>query len=130
MPPNVAEVFDTYPAAARVKAMEIRGIIFATAKAEATTPLTETLKWGQPSYLTPPNIGSTIRLGWSSKSPTQISVYFICTTHLVDRFREIYPDTFEYEGNRVIHFDITANIPEKELAHCFAMALTYHKNKR
>ena len=129
IPANVEIVFATYPAPARSKLMEFRGLILATAKAENVGEITETLKWGQPSYLTAPKIGSTIRLGWSEKTPERVSVYFICTTHLVDRFRDIYPDTFTYDSGRVIHFDLTETIPETEFSHCLAMALTYHRNK-
>lgn len=129
IPAQVEAIFATYPAAARTKIMELRGLILATAKTENVGNIEETLKWGQPSYLTPPKIGSTIRLGWSEKNPNRASTYFTCTTHLVDRFCDIYPDRFTYDSGRVIHFDLSETIPETEFSHCLAMALTYHRNK-
>lgn len=127
---DVAKVYAGFPEGVRKFAVDVRALIYETAEVENVGAIVETLKWGQPAYLTAPNIGSTIRLGWSAKKPNVLSVYFICTTHLVDRFCEIYPDTFVYEGGRAIHLDLNASIPKKELSHCFAMALTYHKNKR
>lgn len=126
---DVAAVFASFPPPAQAKLMEIRLMIYEVAKSENVGPLNETLKWGQPSYLTAPKIGSTVRLGWSEKNPDSVSAYFICTTHLVDRFREIYPNSFEFIANREIRFDLSAPLPEKELSHCLAMALTYHRNK-
>lgn len=129
IPPHVETVFATYPAAARAKISELRTLIYTTAKAENVGAIEETLKWGQPSYLTAPKIGSTIRLGWSDKAPTRVSAYFTCTTGLVDRFRDIYPDLFNFDSGRVIHFELSETIPEIEFSHCLAMALTYHRKK-
>ena len=72
-------------------------------------------------------LGSSVRI---DKRGEGVSVYFICNTGLVDRFREIYPETFNYVGNREIHFAQDDHVNEDELSHCIAMALTYHKNKK
>lgn len=86
------------------------------------------MKWGQPSFIAKPkSVGSTVRI---DKKGDGVSVYFICTTGLVERFRDIYPDTFNYIGNREIHFGPDDVFPEEELSHCISMALTYHKNKK
>ncbi len=62
--PNVAEVFKNYPNEAREKLLELRKLIFNTANSiEGVGTLEETLKWGQPSYLTSETkSGSTIRI--------------------------------------------------------------------
>src|SRR5260370_37333640 len=62
--PRVEAVFSAYPEPLRAKLLALRRLIFATAKAtEGVGALQETLKWGQPSYLTPATgSGSTIRL--------------------------------------------------------------------
>ncbi len=129
IPSDVEATFATYPDRIRDKLLSIRDMIMSAAKDTNVGALTETLKWGQPAYLTAPKTGSTIRLGWSSKHPDRASVFFICHTHLVDRFREIYPDSFNYVDNRELFFHETDTIPETELGHCLAMALTYHRNK-
>jgi len=89
--------------------------------------LEETLKWGEPSYLT--KNGSTVRIDWKEKKPNQFAMYFKCTSKLVPTFKKIYANTFEFEGNRAIIFKLNNKIPEKELKHCISMALTYHKIK-
>ena len=91
------------------------------------TDLEETLKWGEPSYLT--KFGSTIRIDWKPSAPKHYAMYFHCQSKLVATFKEVYPHTFHYQGNRAIVLDIKAKLPEKELKHCITLALTYHKVK-
>lgn len=125
---DVKAVFDAYPVDIRKRLLALRALIYATAAAtEGVGPLTETLKWGQPSYLTEQTkSGSTIRID-ATKTPGQIAVYFICHTHLVDRFRSLFPDALRYDGNRAILFDAEDEIDEDVLAQCLAMALTYKR---
>ena len=123
--PAVAEAFRAFPKTARTRLLALRETIFDVA---AATPgvgaLAEMLKWGEPAYLTPSGAGSTIRLGWKTKAPDEVAMYFICTTGLVDRFREIYPRDFRFGGNRALLFDLGAEVPDKPLRHCIALALT------
>ena len=85
----------------------------------------ECLKWGQPSFVTEnPKSGSTIRIDAVGNTPDAVAMYFICTSGLVERFREQYLDAFDYEGNRALVFRAGDDLPEAELAHCIAMALT------
>jgi hypothetical protein len=89
--------------------------------------LEETLKWGEPSYIS--KHGSTIRIDWKEKAPDQVSIFFKCTSKLVPTFRKIYPDIFKYEGNREIKFDLEEALPKQELKQCLKAALLYHKVK-
>lgn len=51
--PAVAAVFAAYPAGMRKRLLALRALVLdVAAKTEGVGPLTETLKWGQPSYLT------------------------------------------------------------------------------
>ncbi|CAN5155199.1 hypothetical protein BH10PSE10_BH10PSE10_05750 [soil metagenome] len=94
-------------------------------------PLEETLKWGQPSYLTTETgSGSTVRIDRVKSNEDRIAIYFHCQTDLVATFRELYPTQLEYGGNRSILLDATAKISEKALHHCIGLALTYHARKR
>lgn len=126
MPPKIKQKFDAYPQAAKDMLMEIRQLILAVA-AEQGMAVEETLKWGQPSYLV--KGGSTIRYDWSAKSPTHVKLFFNCKTQLVETFREIYAEVFEFEGNRVILFKLSDTLPKTQLRHCILMAFTYHKIK-
>ena len=50
---EVAAVFDAYPKSIKAKLLRLRRMIFeVAARTPEVGPLEETLKWGQPSYLT------------------------------------------------------------------------------
>ncbi len=130
--PKVEEAFTVFAPAVRKKLMQLRSLIFDVAdKTDAVGELEETLKWGQPSYLTKKSkSGSTIRLGREKKTEGDYAVYFKCQTTLVATFKELYPTKFRYEGNRAILFRVNDKIPVRELSHCISLALTYHLNKK
>ncbi len=126
--PRVEEVFDNYPDHIRPKIDALRQLILDSATEVAgVEKLEETLKWGEPSYLT--KHGSTIRIDWKPKSPEQYAIYFKCTSKLVPTFKEIYGDFFKYENTRAILFDLDEMLPANELKQCIAAALMYHKVK-
>ncbi len=53
MPAEVAAAFASYPLVVASTLADVRLLIFATAaETESVGPLTETLKWGEPAYLT------------------------------------------------------------------------------
>ena len=91
--PKVAAVFDSYPPKIKTKLMALRRLIFETAASlESVGEIQETLKWGEPSYLTPQTkSGSTIRIAWKKAQKAQYSSYFNCTTNLVPAIKEKYP---------------------------------------
>ena len=128
---NVAAVFKSYSPPVRAKLMALRELVFETA---AATPgvgtLTETLKWGQPSYLTEQSgSGSTLRID-RLKTGDGYAIYFHCQSGLVPAFREIYPDTFRYEGKRAILLGNGERVPKKALGHCIGLALTHHLRRK
>lgn len=125
---KVAKMFNNYPEPMRQKIMFLRQLILETAlETDNVSKLEETLKWGEPSYLT--KNGSTIRIDWKKSSPNQYSMYFHCKTKLVDTFKQLYNDKFTFEGNRAIIFNGDDEIPVEELKHCILLALTYHSRK-
>jgi len=126
--PGVAEVFANYPQHMRKNLLFLRQLIFETAsETEDISAVEETLKWGEPSYVT--KSGSTVRMDWKKAKPHQYAMYFHCQTTLVDTFKELYRDTFKFEGNRAIVFDENDDIPIDELKHCIFLALSYHRRK-
>jgi len=130
--PTVAAVFAAYPPALKTKLLRLRDLIFETAaETEGVGAIEETLKWGQPSYLTPETkSGSTIRIDRHKSGDGRYAMFVHCQTHLVDTFREIFRDALAYEGNRAVVLDAGDDLPGDALRHCIAMALTYHLNKR
>lgn len=126
--PAVELVFAQYPDAMRKKMLGLRALVIETAsEIEGIRELEETLKWGEPSYLT--KYGSTLRMDWKSKNPGQYAMYFKCTSRLVETFRTVFGHEFMYEGNRAIIFKMDDKIPTKSLKLCIRAALTYHKVK-
>lgn len=88
----------------------------------------ETLKWGEPAYLTSETrSGSTIRIAWKKSKPNQFAMFFICTTNLVDTFRTLFPKDFNFEGNRAITFQAHETMPQDAVRFCIAAALTYRQ---
>jgi hypothetical protein len=129
MPAAVAAAFDAFRQPLRARLLEVRCLIFETAAETAGVgPLTETLKWGEPAYLTDATgSGSTIRLGRLRTSDETCAVLFNCRTTLLEAFRAHFPETFAYQGNRAILLDLDDPLPAAPLAICLAMALTYHR---
>ena len=130
--PKVAAVFGAYAPDTRERLMAVRETIFEVAAAtDGVGALTEALKWGQPSYLTgETGSGTTVRIDRLKGDGGGYAVYFHCQSGLVGQFRELYPETFAYEGERAIHFGARERIPVRELRHCIALALTHHLRKK
>lgn len=128
---RVAALFKSYPTGVRTRLMALRELVFdVAAKTEGVGGLTETLKWGQPSYLTEETgSGTTVRID-RRKNRDGYAIYFHCQSGLVDAFRAIYPDTFTYEGKRAIVFDERERVPVRALSHCVGLALTHHLRKK
>lgn len=124
--PAVAAAYEALPRPQRDGLLALRGLIFETA---AETPgvgsLQECLKWGQPAYLTPDTkAGSTIRLGLPKQGG--FALYTHCRTTLIADFRSLFPDDFQYEGNRAVHFKAGTSLPRDPLRLLIRSALTYH----
>lgn len=128
MPPPVAETFARFPPAVRSRLLELRSLIFETARARPEVGrLTETLKWGEPAYLTEETrSGSTLRLGWKSAAPEHVRLYFHCQTTLVESFRGWFGDDLRFEGNRAVLVPLEEPLPRSLLRVCVEAALTYH----
>ena len=126
--PQVETIFANYPDFVRDKMQHLRNLVIETAEeTEGVTLLEETLKWGEPSFVT--KNGSTLRMDWKEKAPDQYAMYFQCTSRLIDTFRLVFDHKFQYEGKRAIVFQLNQKVPELELKECIKAALTYHQVK-
>lgn len=126
---SVAGVIAGYPKSARALLLEVRTLVLECAEALDVGPLTETLKWGEPAYLTEATrSGTTVRIAWSAKAPEMLSVLFHCQTTLVDTFRTRFPE-LRYDGNRAIVLDLDQPLPVEALRWCLSAALTYHQRR-
>ena len=128
---DVAEKFEAYPPAIRCRLLVLRSLILETAKnTDGVGPIEETLKWGEPAYVTSQSkSGTTVRVGWKKAQPSRYAMYFHCRTSLIETFRALFPDELRFEGNRAIVFDESDELPEDALRFCIAAALTYHRSK-
>jgi hypothetical protein len=129
---DVQRTFAAYPLKIRLRLLELRELIFEVARSTfGVGRIEETLKWGEPAYLTAESkSGSTIRLGWKEANPCQFAMYFHCQTNLIETFRHMFPAQLRFEGNRAIVFEEGELIPYDLLAECIRLAFTYHVSKR
>ena len=131
MNPAVAEVFKKYPDHIRPLMASLRALIFDVSQnIKGVGEIEETLKWGEPSYLTTEsNSGTTIRIDWKKGTPDQYALYVNCKTSLIDTYKSIFVDELKYEGNRAVILSIHEPLPEEALRVCIKMALRYHLDK-
>ena len=123
---QVRRAFAAFPQAVRPGLLHLRQLIFEVAeRTDGTGRLEETLKWGQPAYLTPETkSGTTLRLGTPKSGG--FALYVHCQTTLISDFSATFPGTFSYEGNRAVLFTADTPIDDSPLRLLIANALTYH----
>ena len=129
LPPDVAATFAAYPPEIRKRILKLRKLILdVAARTQGVGVLEESLKWGEPAYITAASkSGSTIRIAWKKAKPTQYAMYFNCQTTLVHSFKTMFPTAFKFEGNRALAVEEADEVPVYALRICVAMALTYHQ---
>lgn len=127
MNPDIQAKFDSYPKDAQRQLEGVRKLILKIAAENELGDVEEALKWGEAAYLV--KGGTTIRLDWKPEDPAVIKVFFHCQTRLIETFKEIYQDEFEYEGKRAIVIFLDTNIEQVPLGHCIELALKYHNLK-
>ena len=125
---DVAAAFAGVPVSARDRLLVLRALIYTVAASTpGVGPVQETLKWGQPAYLTPETrAGTTLRLGVPKTGGC--ALYAHCQTTVIADFRALFPDDFTYDGNRAVMFPDGTAIETDKLRLLIASALTYHLN--
>ncbi len=120
---KVAAAFAAIPSEPRVGLLRLRELIFDVAGDLASEPLVEeTLKWGQPAYLTPK--GSTIRLGVPKSGGFALFVH--CQSHLIPEYETAFPKVDQIDGTRAVLFEDPDQIDDQRHGWLIARALTYH----
>jgi hypothetical protein len=123
MKKEVQRKFDDYPQHIKPLLSAVRYLVVEIAKTQNLGPVTETLKWGEPSYQV--KTGSPVRVDWKPKYPEQYFIFFNCHTKLVDTFRELYADVLSFQGNRAIVLQVNQALPEQAIRHCLELAMNY-----
>lgn len=124
--PEIRAAFDNFEPEVRQKLLVLRALIFAAG--EVLGNVTESLKWGQPSYDVGKD-GTPIRLG-PGKAPNSYGFFVHCQTDLIAQFEALYGDQLNYAGSRSVWFETSAELPRDIVIHCLKLALTYHARKR
>ncbi|MBR3119959.1 MAG: DUF1801 domain-containing protein [Lactococcus lactis] len=127
--PAIERIFSNYEEPYKSKLLEIRELIFTTAEMNPEVgKLTESIKWGQPTYSTlETKSGTPIRIDRFGDS--DVAIFFNCHTVLVDYFREIFSRELNFSKNRAIIVNPLQNLPIDKLEFCISSALVYHKEK-
>lgn len=126
LPQDIAAKFAAIAPAKRAILMHLRQCIFNAAQTDARIgTLLETLKWGQPSYLTAQTkSGTTVRLGLGKTGQPALFVH--CQTTVVPDFRALHEADFTFDGNRAIYFKDMESASDPRVDHLIGRALTYH----
>lgn len=126
MPAAVAAAYAAYPPNVQRRLLQLRRLLLHTAaRTDGVGPLTECLRWGEPSYLTETSgAGSMLRLHWKPARSQQVGVFVHCQTRLISEFKARYPE-FDYDGKRALLLPLAGRLPKDAVADCMALALTY-----
>lgn len=128
LPSDLQNVLNGWPKDAQTYFHDLRNIVHNAAGANPVVgPLTETLKWGEPSFLTDKSrSGTTLRAAWKSKTPNEMGLFVICRTDMLEQVRALYPEAFRYEGTRAAYLTLSHPIPEDAVSYLTSRAQTYH----
>lgn len=123
---SVAEAYAAFPTTERAALLELRKLILTTAQdTDGVGPVQETLKWGQPAYLTPETrSGTTLRLGAPDAGHVAICAH--CQTTVISEFADHFRGVGAVEGRRAVHFKADDPLPVEALRLMIRHALTYH----
>jgi hypothetical protein len=126
-----SKAIEIYSPKVKARLQELRQLILDTAsKTPNVGRIEETLKWNQPSFLTPETgSGSTIRIDGKRDEPDKLAVYCHCQSGLIDEFKQHYGSALKFEGTRAIVLSADEDLPKEMLQHCIALALTHHLRK-
>lgn len=123
MDERVHGVFEGYDPQTRDRLLALRETIFGVAaETDGVGELTETLKWGQISYLNP--AGTTLRIDTAPGDDERIAMYVHCQTSIVESLRGPYEGLFDFDGTRAIILP-DGDVPPAALRDCIRRALSY-----
>lgn len=118
--------YKNYPPKVKKEILALRELILDLANKEKEVDfIGKALKWGEPSFLTKSS-GSTLRIDWKEKTPDYMSLYVNCQTKLIAMFKELYPNDFEFIGNREVKIPLNGKYSKNKLKKCILLVLKYN----
>ena len=123
---EIKNKYQSYPPHIKKEMLDLRKFILEIVSKDSEIDFTEeALKWGEPSFMTKSS-GSTLRIDWKEKSPEYISLFVNCQTKLISIFKELYPNDFEYVGNRELRLPLKGKYSKVKLKKCIELVLKYN----
>lgn len=121
--PNIKAYFDAAPP--KDAMLMIRATLFALASdMPETQGLSETFKWGQPSYAPVSGSGTPLRIGQPKDGG--FGLYVHCQTTVMSDFAALSPDAV-FDGNRGILFRTATDLNVSVLTPLIRSAFLYHQ---
>ncbi len=116
-----------YPEILAVRLGVVRKLIQnIAARDKAIGEIEESLKWGQISFAARnPKSGTPMRIDGDADAGT-CSLFVPCSSNLIEDFRTLHPNMFDYYGNREVRMDLSEPLPITELSLFIAAALRYY----
>lgn len=125
----VEKAFAAFPTEAQKTAIALRDLIFdVAAQTPQAGPIEETLRWGQPAYLTSETkSGSTLRIGVMKTG--EAAMFAHCATTIISTYAATFPEMDRIEGNRAVVFENADALVPERLRLLIRHGLTYHLAK-
>lgn len=117
----VARAYGAFSPAHRAPLLVLRHLILDTAAGLDLPDVQESLKWGQPSYTTAKS--TPIRLGVAKTG--DIAILTHCQSSVIPDFRALFPEDFQYDGNRALILGRNGTVPARQLRLLIQAALAY-----
>lgn len=129
--PAVRAVFEAFTPRVRSRLLDLRALVFETAESlPEVGPIVESLRWGQPAYLTlASKTGTTVRLGCKEPDSGWCEVLVHCQTDLIETFVARHGAALSVEGTRAVRVRVDGALPIEPLRDFIALALTYRLRK-
>lgn len=127
---DVERTFESADREARKGLLTLRALIFESAKAlPQAGRVEETLRWGQPAYLTPDTkAGTTLRLGPHKQA--RFALFVLCQSRVIPDYIAAFPAWDRIDGTRAVLFDCAEEVEPLRHGWLIRHALTYHLAKR
>ena len=108
IPKSTLEALSGLPKDLQACLFQLRQLIIdAASENSAIGRLEETLKWGEPAFLTSATkSGTTIRINRHVRDDSKYAMYVHCQTDLVERYKQLYGDVLRFDGTRAVVFDV------------------------